>query len=118
MLKNKYQTSDNDNTFTPVRIKYFALAATSLGVLLINIDLFIMNVAIPTISKSLNIHFNTALWTIAAYAVMIGIFPVSMGKLSDMWGEKRSCIAGIVVFTLSSLACGLSPNIIWIIFFG
>jgi|UPI0005574CA4 hypothetical protein len=57
-------TKDNDiNT----KSKWLTLAVTCLGVLLLNIDLFIVNVALPAISKSLHAPLNMVSWTISAY---------------------------------------------------
>lgn len=99
------------------KTKYITLLVTSLGILLLNIDLFIVNVGIPTISKSLNAPTSVVAWTISAYALMIGIFPASMGKLSDILGEKKLYLIGVSLFTLASLACAFSTRIEVLILF-
>lgn len=107
----------NGNARVLPRSKYFSLAVTSLGVLLLNIDLFVMNVALPTIVKTLNAPLSTVSWAITAYTLMIGIFPASAGKLSDIFGEKKLYLAGITLFTVASFACGISPNVFLLILF-
>lgn len=97
--------------------KWLVLICTCLGCLLLNVDLFIVNVALPAISSNLNTPLYLTSWTISAYSLMLGIFPASMGKIGDLWGQKKLYITGLVIFTASSFACGMAGNIYLLIFF-
>jgi len=116
MFKNKVVdlTKDND---TSTKSKWFTLVVTCLGVLLLNIDLFIVNVALPVMSKNLHAPLNLVSWTISTYVLMIGILPAGLGRIGDIWGHKKLYLVGLTVFTTASLACGLATNIIWLIIF-
>ncbi len=108
-IHNKY----NNNR----KSKWFVLISTCLGLLILNIDLFIVNVALPVISNNFHTSLSLASWTISAYALMLGVFPAGMGRIGDILGQKKLYITGLVIFTLSSLACGLAGNIAQLIFF-
>jgi len=97
--------------------KWLTLVATCLGVLLLNIDLFIINVALPAISNNLHAPLNIVSWTISTYVLMIGVLPIGFGRLGDIWGQKRLYLGGVILFTIASLACGLATNIMWLIIF-
>jgi EmrB/QacA subfamily drug resistance transporter len=81
------------------------------------IDLFIVNVALPSMQHELHTSLGTASWTISAYALMIGVFPMGMGRLADLWGQRKLYLAGLVIFTLASLACGFAHDILSLIAF-
>ena len=72
------------------------------------LDVAIVNVAIPSIQKDLNIAESTVQWVITAYAITFGGFLLLGGRMSDLLGRRRIFIAGLVLFTLASLACGLA----------
>jgi EmrB/QacA subfamily drug resistance transporter len=97
--------------------KWMTLFATSLGTLILNVDLFIVNVALPSMSNDFRAPLSTLTWTISVYALMIGIFPAGMGRLADIWGQKRLYISGLSLFTFSSFACGLSHSVVLLILF-
>lgn len=108
--------ADSNKTYN-TKSKWFTLIVTCLGVLLLNIDLFIVNVALPAISKGLHAPMNLAAWTISGYVLMIGILPAGLGRIGDIWGQKKLYLSGLTVFTTASLTCGLATNIIWLIIF-
>jgi MFS family permease len=81
------------------------------------IDLFIVNVALPAIGQSFHAPLDTASWTISGYVLMIGILPMGMGRLGDLWGQRLIYLAGLAIFSIASLACGLAPNITTLILF-
>jgi MFS family permease len=87
----------------------------SLGVLLIGLfmsllDTTIVNVALPTIRSSLHANEATQAWIVSGYALAFGIALIPAGRVGDRFGHKRIFVTGLVIFTLSSLACGLSHN--------
>src|SRR5260370_25142718 len=76
-----------------------------------------VNVALPSMEHELHTSLSTVSWTISAYALMIGVFPMGMGRLADLWGQRKMYLAGLVIFTLASLACGFAFDILSLIAF-
>lgn len=93
------------------------MAAVSATTLLATIDGSIVNVALPTMVKELATSFNVIQWVALAYLLTIATLTMSMGRLGDVAGKKRLFLAGIVVFTVGSALCGISPDVSWLIGF-
>lgn len=93
------------------------MAAVSATTLLATIDGSIVNVALPTMVVELDTSFNVIQWVALAYLLTIATLTMSMGRLGDVVGKKGLFIAGIVVFTIGSALCGLSPDVSWLIGF-
>src|SRR2546423_735271 len=74
------------------------------------LDVAIVNVAIPSIQKNLHIAESTVQWVVTAYAITFGGFLLLGGRMADLLGRRRIFIAGLVLFTLASLACGLASS--------
>lgn len=100
---------------TPSR--WLTLLAACFGLLMLYIDLFIVNVALPTIGQELHAPLSTVSWTISGYALMIGVLPMGVGRLGDLWGQRAVYLAGLTIFCVGSFACGLAPNITALIVF-
>jgi EmrB/QacA subfamily drug resistance transporter len=90
--------------------KWWTLAAVAFGLFMIMLDNTIVNVALPSIQRSLHMSISSLEWIVTAYALTFAALLITGGKLGDLYGRKRMFIAGLVVFTLASLACGLAPN--------
>lgn len=97
--------------------KWFVLAAVGMGIFLVTIDGTIVNVALPTLVRELNTDFATVQWVVLAYLLTLSTLLLSMGRLGDMVGKKPIYMSGFVLFTLSSLLCGLAPTVYWLIGF-
>ena len=87
----------------------------ALGVLLIGmfmslLDATIVNVALPTIRTSLSANEATLSWIIAGYALAFGLVLIPAGRLGDRFGHKWIFVAGLALFTVASLACGLAQD--------
>ena len=87
----------------------------ALGVLLIGmfmslLDATIVNVALPTIRTSLSANEATLSWIIAGYALAFGLVLIPAGRLGDRFGHKWIFVAGLALFTVASLACGLAED--------
>src|SRR3954453_21163167 len=90
------------------RNKWLVLAVVGAAFFMTILDVAIVNVAIPSIQKDLNIAESTVQWVITAYAITFGGFLLLGGRMSDLLGRRRIFIAGLILFTLASLACGLA----------
>ncbi|MEO6397510.1 MAG: MFS transporter, partial [Tepidiformaceae bacterium] len=91
--------------------KWLTLIATCLGLGMMMIDTFVVNVAFPAISRDLKATLSTAEWTVTGYVLVTGIFPVAMGRVGDIFGRRRVYLSGLLVFILASAGCGLSHSI-------
>jgi EmrB/QacA subfamily drug resistance transporter len=96
---------------TPPPSKWLTLIAACFGLIMLYIDLFIVNVALPAIAHDFRAPLGTVSWTISGYVLMIGVLPMGMGRLGDLWGQRVVYLGGLVIFSLASLACGLAQSI-------
>jgi len=90
--------------------KWWTLAAVAVGLFMIMLDNTVVNVALPSIERDLRISIAELEWIVTAYALTFAALLVTGGKLADLYGRRRIFVAGLAVFTLSSLACGLAPS--------
>src|SRR4051795_4873184 len=90
--------------------KWWTLGAVSFGLFMIMLDNTIVNVALPSIQRSLHMSISSLEWIVTAYALTFAALLITGGKLGDLYGRKKMFIAGLGGFTLASLACGLAPN--------
>src|SRR5438105_9719182 len=74
------------------------------------LDITVVNVALPDIQRSLHASFRDLQWVVNAYAITLAAFLLTAGSLADLFGRRRIFVTGLVVFTLSSAACGLSST--------
>src|SRR6266704_3704916 len=86
------------------------LTILSIGFFMTLIDLTIVNVAIPQMVDKLHASLDEVLWVINAYTLVLAVLMITAGRLGDLRGKKMLFLTGIAVFTLASLACGLSQN--------
>ena len=90
--------------------KWWTLVAVSFGLFMIMLDNTVVNVALPSIQKSLGLQVSELEWVVAGYALTFGAFMLTGGKLADLFGRRRIFVTGLVVFTAASLACGLATG--------
>lgn len=90
------------------RQRWWALMVLCLGVLMIVLDTTIVNVALPSIREDLNFTETSLVWVVNAYMLTFGGFLLLGGRLGDLLGHRRMFLAGLVLFTVASLACGLA----------
>jgi EmrB/QacA subfamily drug resistance transporter len=90
--------------------RWWALAAVSLATLMTYLDNNIVNVAIPTIQRSLNLSESGLEWVVSSYLLTLAGLLLVGGRLADLFGRRRLFLAGLAVFTLSSLAAGLAGS--------
>jgi len=95
------------DSMSPSR-RWLALGVVCLGVLMVVLDVTIVNVALPSIRADLGFSETTLVWVVNAYLLTCGGFLLLGGRLGDLYGHRRVFIAGIVVFTGASLACGVA----------
>jgi EmrB/QacA subfamily drug resistance transporter len=98
-----------EGTTTP-RSRWFALALLAMTQFVIVLDASIVNVALPSIGKDLQLSQDDLSWVVNAYVLTFGGFLLLGGRLADLLGRRRMFIIGLVVFGAASLAGGLSTS--------
>ena len=88
-----------------------ALFALCLGFFMILVDSTIVSVATPAIVDDLQADVNSVVWVTSAYLLAYAVPVLITGRLGDRFGPKRLYLIGLVVFTLASLACGLTTTV-------
>ena len=74
------------------------------------LDNTVVNVALPSIERDLGLSLSELEWVVTGYALTFAAFMLTGGKLADLLGRRRVFVAGLVVFTAASLACGLAGS--------
>lgn len=97
--------------------KWWTVLGVGIGVFIFALDVYIVNLALPIMVDSLHTSFATIQWIVLSYLLAIAIFVLSVAKLGDVWSKKRLYIIGLIVFTVSSLLCGLAPTVEFLIVF-
>jgi EmrB/QacA subfamily drug resistance transporter len=87
----------------------------SIGVYMSTLDASIVNISLPTIVRSLNTDLTAVAWVVMAYLIVITGCLLLMGKLSDLFGQRRIYLIGFLTFTIGSGLCGFSPTIYFLI---
>src|SRR5438874_4206661 len=96
--------------FDSSRKRWLALIVLCLGDLMIVLDTTIVNVALPSIRNDLGFSQTSLAWVVNAYMLTFGGFLLLGGRLGDLFGSRRLFLLGISLFTVASLACGLSNS--------
>src|SRR6266550_4079249 len=92
------------------RARWLALLVLCCGDLMIVLDTTIVNVALPSIREALGFSQTSLAWVVNAYVLTFGGFLLLGGRLGDLFGHRRLFLAGITLFTIASLACGLATT--------
>ena len=91
--------------------KWSVLGVLAIALFMINLDVTIVNIALPAIMNDLGASLADIEWVVNIYILVFAVSLITLGRLGDIFGRKRFFIVGLVVFTLASLSCGLSQNI-------
>jgi EmrB/QacA subfamily drug resistance transporter len=95
--------------------KWWTLMAVSFGLFMIMLDNTVVNVALKTMQSDLHVSQSGLEWVVVAYALTFASLMITGGKLADMFGRRKIFMTGLVIFTLASLACGLSSSLGWLV---
>src|SRR5687768_13126935 len=91
--------------------KWWVLATVACGTFMATLDSSIVNIALPTLTKTLGSDLYRIKWVVIIYLLVITCLLLPFGRLSDQYGRKGIFQAGFLLFTLASTLCGLSPNL-------
>jgi EmrB/QacA subfamily drug resistance transporter len=90
--------------------RQWTLVATIVGSSLTFVDATVVNVALPALQADLHASITDVQWVIEAYALFLGGLILVGGSMGDQFGRKRIFLAGVVVFTIASIACGVAGS--------
>ena len=89
--------------------------ALALGTLMATLDISVVNIALPTLSRAFRVPLTTVEWVVLAYVLAITGLLLTLGRVADYLGRRRIYGTGLVVFTLASVACAAAPTAGWLI---
>src|SRR3954454_14506527 len=92
------------------RRKWHTLGAVSLGMFMMMLDVTVVNVALPSINRSLGIDLSELEWVVNGYVLALAVGLLTGGRLADLLGRRLIFITGLVIFTCASLVAGLSSD--------
>jgi len=90
--------------------RWWTLGAMCFALFMLMLDNTVVNVALPSIQRSLHASLSSLEWTVNAYTLTLAVFMVTGGRLGDIFGRRKLFIFGVIVFGVSSLVIGLSPD--------
>src|SRR5258708_16057592 len=91
-------------------LRWKALAVVCAAFFMTILDVSIVNVALPSIGRSLHFSRDDLQWVITAYAITFGGFLLLGGRAADLFGRRRVFLVGVVVFTVASFVCALPSS--------
>src|SRR5579862_2896909 len=105
---NVYGTRGEEPREMPRR--WWTLVAVALATFMTYLDNNVINVAIPTIQRDLHLSVAGLEWVVSSYILVFAGLLLAGGRLADVYGRRRFFVAGLSIFTLSSLAAGLAGS--------
>jgi EmrB/QacA subfamily drug resistance transporter len=90
--------------------KWLPLVAICAGTFMLLVDVTIVNVALPDMARSLHSTFTDLQWVIDGYALVLAALVLTAGSAADRVGRRAVYLAGLVLFAVSSAACGAAPD--------
>lgn len=96
--------------------KWLVLISVAMFTFMATLDGSIINIAIPTISRSLDVPMNQAVWIISVYLVVICVFLLLFGKIADMIGKATIFKIGTITFVFGSFLCGVKVSLEFLLF--
>lgn len=91
------------------------VAAASFGFVVVQLDVTIVNVALPSMARALGTDMAGLQWVVDAYTLSFAVLLLSAGVLGDLFGTRRAYLCGFGLFAAASLACGLAPGATWLV---
>ena len=95
--------------------RWWVTLNVSIGIFMSTLDASVVNISLPTITAALNTHLRAVAWVVTAYLIVITGCLLLMGRLADLYGQRKVYILGFLTFTVGSALCGFSPTIYFLI---
>src|SRR5712671_6480776 len=89
----------------------WVLAAAILGSSMAFIDGTVVNVALPALQSALHATISDVQWVVESYALLLSALLLTGGSLGDLYSRRKVFAAGVILFSLASAWCGISPNV-------
>ena len=86
------------------------IAACAISMLIVQMDWFALNLAIPAIARHFNVPATDLQWVVSGYMLSIGALMVTAGRLADIFGRRRVIVIGLAIFGVVSIVCGSAPD--------
>ncbi len=90
--------------------KWWTLIAVCTAIFMLLLDITVVNVALPSIQRSLHATFSDLQWVVDAYSLTLAAFLLTAGVIGDMFGRREVFAVGLAIFSVSSLLCGVSTS--------
>jgi EmrB/QacA subfamily drug resistance transporter len=87
----------------------------ALGVAMATLDVSVVNIALPTLSRTFGVPLTTIEWVVLAYVLTITGLLLSLGRLADQVGRRRVYGAGLLLFVFASALCGAAQSATWLV---
>src|SRR5580693_5521209 len=97
-------------TTAPTANRNLVLAAMIFAVAMTFIDQTIVSIAVPNIQRELSLSATGVQWVVNGYLLSLAALFALGGRLSDIFGHRRMCVLGVIIFTAASALCGLTPK--------
>ena len=91
------------------------ITACAISMLIVQMDWFALNLAIPAIAKHFNVASTDLQWVVSGYMLSIGALMVTAGRLADIFGRRLVIVIGLAIFGIVSLICGTAPGELYLI---
>src|SRR5437588_1190889 len=91
--------------------RFLVLGICCMSLLIVGLDSTIVNVALPSIHRSLHASVAGLQWTIDAYTLVLASLLMLAGSTADRVGRRRTFQTGLIVFSVGSLLCALAPSL-------
>src|SRR5471032_1432612 len=106
-IGNNMHTTSNQAAHQP---SLAVLLASSFAFIIVQLDVTIVNVALPKMGLELGAEVSTLQWVVDAYTLGFAAFLLSAGVVGEKFGSKRAFLSGFGLFTLASIACAMAPS--------
>lgn len=104
-----------DSEYVPDPRRWKALTVCLVVGFMTLLDVSIVNVALPSIEKGLGASESALSWVLSGYALTFGLALVPSGRIGDAYGRRTAFLAGLILFTVASMACGIAQNASWLV---
>ena len=92
------------------RAEKFVIAGCAISMLIVQMDWFALNLAIPAIARHFNVAATDLQWVVSGYMLSIGALMVTAGRLADIFGRRLVIVIGLAIFGVVSFICGTAPD--------
>lgn len=97
-------------TAVPVPAYGWTIIVTSLAFVVAQLDVSIVNIALPQIASTFKVDISILQWIVDGYTLAFAVLMLSAGNLSDIFGAKRLFQLGMLIFGIASVACGFASS--------